>query len=111
MANGKGTNQVKPVKYRLIVRPEAESDLQQAFYWYESQETRLGDRLLLSVESSIQSILRNPKMYQVIYKNVRRALIRRFPYGIFYVLRSNSIVVIAVFHAMRDPAELMRRIK
>ena len=111
MENGKGADQAKPVKYRLIVRPEAESDLQQAFNWYEKQEIGLGDRLLLSVERSIQSILRNPRMYQVIYKNVRRTLIRRFPYGVFYVLRSNSVVVLAIFHAMRDPHDWMRRLQ
>jgi hypothetical protein len=67
------------MKYDLIVRPEAEAELAEAFNWYERQVAGLGSRLLLSVDAAINSIQRDPLQYPILYKNVRRALTRRFP--------------------------------
>ena len=91
------------MKLPLIVRPEAERDLAEAHDWYESQVTGLGSEFLLAIDAALSSIQRMPELYHVVYKNLRRALIRRFPYGIFYLLEEAKIVVIAVMHARRDP--------
>jgi plasmid stabilization system protein ParE len=91
------------VKYRLIIRPEAEADLTEAYAWYESQLTGLGAEFLLVVEAPLAAIQRNPRQYQVIHRRVRRALTRRFPFGIFYLIRRNTVIVLAVLHASRDP--------
>lgn len=68
------------MKYDLIVRPEAEAELAEAFNWYEQQVAGIGSRFLLSVDAVINSIQRDPLQYPILYKNVRRALTRRFPY-------------------------------
>lgn len=91
------------MKYRLIIRPEGEADLTEAYDWYDSQLAGLGAEFLLVVEASLAAIQRNPKQYQVIYRRIRRALTRRFPFGIFYLIRHNTVVVLAVLHASRDP--------
>jgi toxin ParE1/3/4 len=91
------------VKYRLIIRPEAEADLTGAYSWYESQLAGLGAEFLLVVEASLAAIQRNPKQYQVVHRRIRRALTRRFPFGIFYLIRRNTVTVLAVLHASRDP--------
>jgi plasmid stabilization system protein ParE len=92
-----------PVNYRLIIRPEAETDLTEAYDWYESQLAGLGAEFLLVVEASLAAIQRNPKQYQVLHRGIRRALTRRFPFGIFYLIRRNMVIVLAVLHAKRDP--------
>ena len=92
------------MKYHLIVRPEAEAELTEAFNWYEQQVAGLGNRFLLSVDAAINSIQRDPLQYPVIYKNVRRALTRRFPYQVFFIVDDFQIVIIAVFHGMRNPS-------
>jgi plasmid stabilization system protein ParE len=92
------------MKYDLIVRPEAEVELAEAFDWYEQQVTGLGSRFLLSVDAAINSIRRDPLQYPIVYKNVRRALTQRFPYQVFFTLNNSQIVVIAVFHGMRNPS-------
>jgi len=63
----------------------------------------LGDDFLLCLEEAFSKIKRSPEAYPVIYKDVHRILIRRFPYGIFYLIEQDKIVIVAVFHCMRDP--------
>jgi plasmid stabilization system protein ParE len=92
------------MKYDLIVRPEAETELADAFNWYEQRVAGLGNRFLLSVDAAINSIRRNPLQYPALYKNVRRALTRRFPYQIFLIVDDLQIIIIAVFHGMRNPS-------
>lgn len=89
--------------YDLIIRPEAEADISDAYQWYEKQRKGLGSDFLLCIEATLDSIQRNPKLYPVIHHEVRRAFIRRFPYGIFYLVEDDLIMVLAVFHVRRDP--------
>lgn len=93
----------------LIVRPEAESELADAFDWYEDRVSGLGSDFLLNVDAAFHSILRNPRQFPVVHNNLRRALIRRFPYQIFFVLEEKRVVVLAVFHAKRNPRLWMKR--
>ncbi len=97
------------MKYEIIIRPEAESDLHDAFNWYEERVKGLGANFLLNVEAAIELILRTPEAFTPIYKNTRRALVRKFPFGIHYLLDKNKIIVLAVFHVKRNPKELSKR--
>ncbi|WP_435548310.1 type II toxin-antitoxin system RelE/ParE family toxin [Desulfobacterium sp. N47] len=92
------------MKKPLIVRPEAEVDLAEAYQWYEQQVHGLGAQFLLCVDAVMASIERNPQLFPVVHKAViRRALTRRFPYGVFFVEGERSISVIRVAHAKRNP--------
>jgi hypothetical protein len=62
----------------LIIRPEAEADIAQAFDWYETRVEGLGSEFLLVLDAAFHSIVRSPDSYPQIYKQVR-ALTRRFP--------------------------------
>ena len=57
------------------------------------------------VERAQESIQENPARFPVIYRNVHRALMRRFPYGIFYFPKGDSITVLAVMYTVRNPAK------
>jgi plasmid stabilization system protein ParE len=94
----------------LIIRPEAERDLSEAHDWYELRVPGLGSDFLLSIDTALSSIQQTPELYATLWKNVRRVLIRRFPYGIFYLVEEARIVVIAVMHARRDPETWRRRV-
>ena len=63
----------------------------------------MGEDFLLTLEASYSQIYRMPKAYQAIYKTVRRKLTRRFPYGIFFVIENDKIIVIAIMHTKRNP--------
>ena len=90
-------------KKQVIIRPEAESDIDDAYQWYESQRKGLGEDFLLCIEEALSRASRNPAIYSVIYNEVRRVLIRRFPFGVFFIDRESSISVLAVLHARRNP--------
>ena len=92
------------MKKPVIVRSEAEADLSEAYQWYEQKVRGLGAEFLLCVEAVMASIERNPQLHPVVHRGViRRALTRRFPYGVFFVEGERSIAVIAVTHAKRNP--------
>lgn len=93
----------------LIVRPEAEAELAEAYAWYEARTQGLGDDFLLSIDAAFHAIVRNHKHYPVILKTARRALLHRFPYAVFVVADDNHITVLAVFHAKRDPQRWKQR--
>ena len=96
---------------QIIVRPEAEQEVQQAFDWYEEQSEGLGLEFLRAIEACLSGITRNPFAYTVAkVPNVRRALVRRFPYALFYLVDDEAIVVIAVFNVKRRPIDWSRRV-
>lgn len=91
------------MSYRLIIRKKPELQLAEAFEWYEKQRASLGLEFLQSVETTLTFIENNPLLFQIRYKNIRSALTPHFPYGIFYFVEENTIVVVAVFHLSRNP--------
>jgi len=99
------------MKFNLKVRSCAEKDISDAVFWYEEQMKGLGTRFLFSVDTAIQSIQRNPNTYPKVYKEFRRILIQRFPFGIYYFIENNTIIVIAVYHEKRKPDDWMMRIE
>jgi len=69
---------------QFIVRPAAAADIEEAFLWYESQRPGLGNEFLAEAQALIAAIAGRPLMYPVVRRNTRRALLRRFPYGLYY---------------------------
>ncbi len=85
------------MKFNLTVLPDAEQDISQAYRWYEERSPGLA------------SIERNPTLRQTIDDLTRRALVRRFPYAIYYFLEGDRIAVLACFHVRRDPKQVSAR--
>ncbi len=98
------------IKYSLIISDEANFDILDAFFWYDSLREGLGNDFELCLEAEINRILRNPTLFQNQYEKVQVAFIERFPYGIHYTIESNFIKVIAVFHTSRDPQNWEERL-
>ncbi len=96
------------MKYRVIVSPEAENDLKEAFSWYEDNRTGLGYDFLLQVDAGINFINRNPEIHPIEYRGARKHLIKRFPYKIIYLVEEERIIVLAVLHGKRSP-DLMKK--
>ncbi len=95
---------------RLIVRPEAEAEMTDAFGWYEDRVPGLGSDFLLCVDAVLNTIQRNPQQFPRVHRIVRRSLTRRFPYEVFFVEDDDRIVVLSVFHAKRSPKSWQERI-
>jgi len=96
---------------QIIVRPEAEQEVQQAFDWYQEQSEGLGLEFLRAIDACLSGVKRNPFAYTLVkVPNVRRALVRRFPYALFYLVDDDAIVVIAVFNVKRQPIDWTKRV-
>jgi len=92
------------VEYSLIIRPEAEGDLKEAYSWYEDRRQGLGHDFLLQADAGLNFIVRNPNIHPIEYKGTRKRLIKRFPYKIVYPVENERIIVLAVIHGRRSPA-------
>jgi plasmid stabilization system protein ParE len=94
----------------LILAPEVELDLAETYAWYEKRRVGLGEEFLTSVDACLEGIRRQPEMYAIVHETYRRALIRRFPFAIFYEYAGTEVTVYAVFHASRDPEKWRKRL-
>ena len=89
---------------RVVVRPAAAADIDDAYRWYEAQGAGLGDEFLDALQRARERITENPEAYPEVHRGIRRLLIpARFPYGLYYRVHGDTIVVIACFHVRRDP--------
>jgi plasmid stabilization system protein ParE len=88
----------------VILRPGAERDIEIARNWYDTQQFGLGEAFLSAVQERLEAIRQFPEACPKIHKTVRRALVRRFPYLIFYLPSPSKIIVLAVLHTSRNPA-------
>jgi plasmid stabilization system protein ParE len=95
---------------RLVVAPEAALDIVGAYGWYEDRRAGLGEEFLTSVEARLENIRRQPEAYPAVHEGYRRALVRRFPYSIFFEGAEQTVTVYAVFHTSRDPAKWRQRL-
>lgn len=93
----------------VLIRPEAEADLAAARDWYEDRLAGLGVEFGYEIDSVVSSLAERALAFPVIHREVRRALIKRFPYGVFFVASDDLVVVLAVLHQARDPAAWKRR--
>jgi plasmid stabilization system protein ParE len=97
------------VTHVIRVRVEAEDDIYEAAAWYESQRLRLGHDFLDAVESMFARISENPLQFPALYRECRRALLSRFPFGVFFRVEGEVVVVLAVMHASRNPVRWRER--
>ncbi len=94
---------------RVYLRPEAEADIEEAAAWYDKQREGLGNEFLDEISSVFETISRNPSMYPVVHRHTHRALIHRFPFGIYYRIEEKMIMVVAVMHGSRHPKRWQKR--
>jgi plasmid stabilization system protein ParE len=87
-----------------IVRPLAEADLDAAASWYDEQQSGLGSRFLDAVDQLFDRIRETPQQFPSVALGVRRALLRTFPYAVYFQETNETVVILAVLlHLRRDP--------
>ena len=88
---------------RLVFRPEAEAELLVVRDWYEAGGVGLGTAFAAAVETTVTAILQNPLAYPRVKGDTRRALVRRFPYAVYFHAAGDEIIILAVMHGRRNP--------
>jgi plasmid stabilization system protein ParE len=99
------------MKRRVFVRPEAEAELLEGALWYEANSPQSAIAFLEAFRSALVRISENPFQYQVIGKEIRRAPLARFPYGLLYAVIEDEVLVLSCFHGSRNPAQWRERFK
>lgn len=97
------------MNYALVFRPEVREELDQAYSWYENQQAGLGDEFLDCIDKILNQICQMPEAYPIVYRDIRRSVIRRFPYAVYYRIISSRVIVTAIFHGRQDPKLLYGR--
>jgi plasmid stabilization system protein ParE len=93
----------------LVFHPDVQPELNDAYRWYEQQRAGLGQDFLTALDEVFARLQQTPEAHQLIYRDVRRALPRRFPYGVYYRVHPDRVEVIAVQHSRRDPRQWQSR--
>jgi plasmid stabilization system protein ParE len=93
------------MKYRLRIRSDARDDIRSARDWYERQRPGLGTRFGEELDAAMSAIQQWPLLYAVIYRDIRRAMTRHFPYAIYFIVDNERINVLRVLHHARDPRQ------
>lgn len=89
---------------RVLYKASASEELALAFAEYEGAQRGLGQSFLDEISRIERHLETNPRLYQRVLGDIRRAIVRRFPYGLFYVVDGDTVHVLACFHLHRDPA-------
>jgi plasmid stabilization system protein ParE len=95
--------------FQIVAEPGADLDVAAAFDWYENEQGGLGMQFLDEVRGTYGRIADSPLAYQDLRSGIPRALVRRFPYAVYFAVESDVVVVLAVLHVSRDPAVWQRR--
>jgi len=93
----------------LFLRPQARAELLEAHAWYEGERPGLGRAFFAEVRSATALLRQMPDAFPVVHVSIRRVLLKRFPYALYYSLEDGAVVIVAVVHGRRDPATWQSR--
>lgn len=88
----------------------ARAEMDEAFAWYEEQAVGLGYEFLDALDQGVRLIASFPDSHQYAGKDLRRCLLNRFPYALYYGVDQGAIIVVAVAHLRRNPHYWVDRI-
>jgi plasmid stabilization system protein ParE len=98
------------LSFDVFVRGAAERDVASAQDWYEAQRRELGAEFIEEFNDALIRIEQAPFIYPVLYRGVRRALLHRFPFLVWYRIEASSVTILACTHGKRNPATVRERL-
>lgn len=94
---------------RVVFRHAAKSEFEEVAAWYGERSAGLGEEFVREIEVAIAGAAAVPQRYPVVFGDIRRAVTRRFPFALYFRVRSDALVVLAEFHGRRNPTIWQRR--
>jgi plasmid stabilization system protein ParE len=92
-----------------LFRAAAAADIENGYSWYERERIGLGDEFLEEVSVTVDAVLAHPNAFPIVHRDTRRALVRRFPFALYYRIVGDTVVFVACFHVRRNPLRWTRR--
>ncbi len=93
----------------LIVRPLAEADIDEAYSWYFARSPRAAARFLDTLELILRQVQVRPESFPLVHRTLRRALLPRYPFGVYFQVDPEKVRIVAVVHTRRHPRRWIRR--
>jgi plasmid stabilization system protein ParE len=93
------------MNFSVTIRSQARDDIRGGRDWYQEKSPDLAFRFGHEINEVILAISDHPLIHAKIYRNIRRAMTRRFPYAIYFIVEGNLVTVLRVLHQARDPQE------
>ncbi len=91
------------MSHALIVRPRAEADISNAYSWYESELAGLGAQFLEALDDGFERIAESPLHYAEIAGGIRRKLLTKFPYAVFFLFEQGEVRVLSILQQSQSP--------
>ncbi|MBI4499819.1 MAG: type II toxin-antitoxin system RelE/ParE family toxin [Gemmatimonadetes bacterium] len=88
---------------RVVFRREARAEVRAARKWYDEQVEGLGDEFSRTLDATVAAIASRPRAFPLAYGAFHQCVMRRFPYALFFRIRDDEVIIIAVHHQRRDP--------
>lgn len=91
-------------KRDVVVTPFADDDISEAVKWYEDQQSGLANRFLQELQGTFERLRGNPFQFPIEEDEVRQAVLRSFPYTVYFRVNASQVVILAFLHQSRHPA-------
>ncbi len=99
------------MRFTLRYLPEAKRELHEGIAWYAKNAKGLGKKFSLAVNQALKPLRKMPKMHSLVVKDIRRAVVKDFPYIVLYRVTDKEVIVISIFQTDQDPAKWQSRIE
>ena len=99
------------MSYTVYVRRAAELDVAEAQFWYEKQQPGLASEFHLEFGRAINRLAETPLIYPVVYRNIRRALLHRFPFLVWFQVEASRVLVLACTHGKLNPRTVASKLR
>ncbi len=95
---------------KALFAKEAQAELEEGQHYYEHKEAGLGEEFTESVRQGLRLVLAQPEAGRIEFEDVRRVILKRFPYKLLYIVESDHLMVVAVAHQRRQPHYWLSRV-
>lgn len=87
----------------IVLRSAVYDELTAAADWYDENRVGLGNELLEETDAALNIVAERPESFPIVWKDVRRVLLRRFPYAIYFKVEGKRVLVMCFVHTARSP--------
>jgi toxin ParE1/3/4 len=94
----------------VVLRAEAEAEFDESFDFYDARQVGLGAEFAAEVQKVFDRVAANPLLHQQVFADIRKGVVNRFPFCVYYRPHPDRIEVVAVLHASRDPSDWQSRV-
>jgi plasmid stabilization system protein ParE len=99
------------MSWEIAYHKAVKREINAAYRRYEKEKEGLGEEFAECVQEQIAFLEMNPKIHGKVFKDVRKSVVRRFPFCIYYTIEGDRVYIISVFHTKQDPAKWQARVE